>query len=77
MLRAYSMRHPIREIFECRYCWTKRPVYVLKSHIRLPLLSALSHARQYSIMFLKGVYPQYLNGELKCFLAEVLDRFKR
>ena len=77
MLRARSMRRPIREMLQCRYCWTKRPVCVLKSHIRLPHLSVLSRGRQHKDIFLKGLCPQYLDGELEYFLAGTLGRFKR
>ena len=50
MLRARSMRRPIREMPRCRYCWTRRQAYVSKSHIRLLLLSVLFHARQYTVI---------------------------
>lgn len=77
MLRARAMRRPIREMPRCRYCLTRRRVYVLKSHIRLLLLSALVRACQYSIVCSGGVCAQYFDGELESFLAGALDGFRR
>ena len=76
MLRAHSMRCPIREILRCRYCWTKRRVYVSKSHIRLLLLSVLSPFVSTEMSFLKGFTHNILMLSLSASLLRFLIGLK-